>query len=96
MLAHSSLNMQAKRSFLAGKLGRKMSPDLSKPDSELKLTTGIRDSRDINMALMVRASRNLPIMLLAKEYERILKRRLRVVGGLPDDPALHTMLDTFR
>ena len=48
------------------------------------------------MALMVRASRNLPIVLLAKEYERILKRRLRVVGGLPDDPALHAMLENFR
>ena len=62
----------------------------------MALTTELRDSQDIEMALMVRASRNLPILLLAKEYERILRRRLRVVGGLPSDPALHTMLNTFR
>lgn len=56
----------------------------------------IRDSTDIEMSLLVRASRNLPILLLSKEYERILKRRLRVVGGNQNDPALSRMMDTFR
>ena len=63
---------------------------------EEKLAKRIRDSSDIEMSLLVRASRNLPILLLSKEYERILKRRLRVVGGNPNDPALKTMMDTFR
>lgn len=48
------------------------------------------------MALMVRASRNLPIKLLAGEYEKILRRRLAVVGGSPDDSALAEMVGKFR
>ena len=36
---------------------------------------GLRASNDIEMSLMVRASRNLPLMLLTKEYSHILKRR---------------------
>ena len=61
-----------------------------------KLAAQIRDSKDVEMSLLVRASRNLPIILLSKEYERILRRRLRVVGGNPQDPALNAMMDTFR
>lgn len=56
----------------------------------------LRSSDDVSMALMVRASRNLPIKLLAGEYERILKRRLSRVGGSPDDAALAQMVDCFR
>ena len=56
----------------------------------------LRSSSDVKMALMVRASRNLPIKLLAGEYERILRRRLAVVGGSPDDPALAKMVSKFR
>ena len=56
----------------------------------------LRSSSDVKMALMVRASRNLPIKLLAGEYERILRRRLAVVGGSPDDPALAKMVAKFR
>ena len=48
------------------------------------------------MALMVRASRNLPIKLLAGEYEKILRRRLAVVGGSPEDSALAEMVRKFR
>jgi hypothetical protein len=44
----------------------------------------------------VRASRGLPLRLMAAEYERILKRRLRIVGGSPDDPALGQLLAVFR
>lgn len=47
------------------------------------------------MSLMVRASRNLPIKLLAKEYERILKRRIQKVGGSQTDTALTLMLKSF-
>ena len=49
--------------------------------AQLKLTQGIRDSGDVEMSLLVRASRNLPIVLLTNEYKRILERRLQVVGG---------------
>ena len=44
----------------------------------------------------VRASRGLPLRLMAVEYERILKRRLRIVGGSPNGPALGQLLDVFR
>ena len=47
------------------------------------------------MSLMVRASRNLPIKLLAKEYERILRRRIQRVGGSQTDTALAQMLQSF-
>ena len=44
----------------------------------------------------VRAARNLPIKLLAEEYERILRRRLKRVGGSPEDGALAEMVASFR
>lgn len=56
----------------------------------------LRSASDVKMALMVRASRNLPIKLLAGEYERILRRRLAVVGGSPNDTALAEMVRKFR
>lgn len=49
-----------------------------------------------HLQLQVRASRGLPLRLMAAEYERILKRRLRIVGGSPDDPALGQLLAVFR
>ena len=55
----------------------------------------LRSSDDVEMALVVRAARNLPIRLLAGEYERILKRRLARVGGSPDDAALGRMVTCF-
>ncbi|KAK9816223.1 hypothetical protein WJX74_001914 [Apatococcus lobatus] len=56
----------------------------------------LRSSDDVSMSLMVRAARNLPIPILAKEYERILKRRLQIVGGSPNDAALSSMLECFK
>ena len=50
----------------------------------------------MNPPAQVRASRNLPLRLMMGEYERILKRRLKVVGGSENDPALHHMLQGFR
>lgn len=44
----------------------------------------------------VRASRGLPLRLMAAEYERILKRRLKKVGGSQDDPALGQLLAVFK
>jgi hypothetical protein len=75
--------VQAKQSAL-GKKYAKLSGDAAQEGkSELKLTKGMRDSKEIEMSLMVRASRNLPIILLTNEYKRILERRLQVVGGQP-------------
>ena len=85
-----------RQSQLGKQLGKKAKASLADGGSELEVTRGIRDSKDIEMSLMVRAARNLPIRLLAKEYERILKRRLRVVGGSPNEKGLHTMLQHFR
>lgn len=86
---------QAKQSAL-GKKYAKLSGDAAQEGkSELKLTKGMRDSKEIEMSLMVRASRNLPIILLTNEYKRILERRLQVVGGSKEDPALRTMLERF-
>ena len=56
----------------------------------------LRSSKDIEMSLMVRASRNLPIKMLHAEYEKILKRRIQRVGGVTQDVALHQLLDCFR
>ena len=92
----ASLHLQARQSQLGKQLGKKAKVSLASEGSELEVTRGIRDSKDIEMSLMVRAARNLPIRLLAKEYERILKRRLRVVGGSPNDKGLRTMLQQFR
>lgn len=46
--------------------------------------------------VQVRASRSLPLRLMAAEYEHILKRRLKRVGGSPDDPALTQLLEQFK
>ena len=48
------------------------------------------------MLSQVRAARNLPIKLLAAEYERILRRRLARVGGSPNDGALAEMVASFK
>lgn len=37
---------------------------------------------DVPLSLVVRASRNLPISLVAKEYESVLRRRLQRLGEL--------------
>ena len=73
---------QAKQSQLGRRyanLGATASPRDDR--TQVKLTQGIRDSGDVEMSLLVRASRNLPIVLLTNEYKRILERRLQVVGG---------------
>ena len=83
--------MQAKASALSCN-----SPALQKPTEHVSFCKGLRGSDDIDMSLMVRASRNLPIKLLSKEYERILRRRLQRVGGLQNDAALAQMLASFK
>lgn len=82
---------QAKASALC-----KNSPNLQTPAQHVSFCKGLRSSDDIDMSLMVRASRNLPIKLLAKEYERILRRRIVKVGGSQTDEALVNLLHTFK
>ena len=83
--------MQAKLSALA----RKSSQLPTKGKQHAQFCKTLRSTDDIDMSLMVRASRNLPIKLLAKEYERILRRRIQRVGGSQADKALAQMLQSF-
>lgn len=66
------------------------------PEQQDSFANSLRSSKDIDMSLVVRASRSLPLRLMAAEYEHILKRRLKRVGGSPDDPALKQLLEQFR
>jgi hypothetical protein len=90
--AHAAARVQARKS----KLSRQYGSRLEAAPQERAFYQRLRSSDDVSMALMVRASRNLPIRLLAGEYERILRRRLACVGGSPDDAALAQMVDCFR
>lgn len=81
---------QARLSSLAKKNVRP--PALSQ---HAQFCKSLRSSEDIDMSLMVRAARNLPIKLLAKEYERILRRRIQKVGGSQTDKALALMIKSF-
>lgn len=81
---------QAKLSSLA-----RTSPRATMPLQQAQFCKSLRSSDDIDMSLMVRAARNLPIKLLAKEYERILRRRIQRVGGSQADKALAEMIRSF-
>lgn len=84
------LFLQAKLSSLA-----RTSPRATMPLQQAQFCKSLRSSDDIDMSLMVRAARNLPIKLLAKEYERILRRRIQRVGGSQADKALAEMIRSF-
>ena len=91
-MAKSCLAVQARDSLICKQYGKLLR---TAPQDDL-FYQRLRSSGDVKMALMVRASRNLPIKLLAGEYEKILRRRLAVVGGSPDDSALAEMVRKFR
>jgi hypothetical protein len=60
------------------------------------ITESVRAASDqIEMSLFVRPARDLPLMLLRNEYSRILRKRLKMVGGNTEDEALHTLLSYF-
>lgn len=60
------------------------------------LTSQVRAAAgDVSMSLYVRPARDLPLLMLRAEHGRILRRRMRAVGGSPDDPALQTLLSCF-
>jgi len=52
-------------------------------------------SSDFGMSLLVRTNHSLPIGLMAREYERILRRRIVRVGGDENDPELKNMITCF-
>lgn len=56
----------------------------------------LRSADDVPMSLVVRIARNIPVPLMRAEYHRILSRRIRQVGGDPDDAALATVVSHFR
>ena len=84
--------LQAKQSTLKRKYGRKAAGAVK----DANFYRELRSSGDIDMSLMVRASRNLPINLLHAEYSKILTRRIQRVGGVTTDGALHELLQCFR
>lgn len=49
----------------------------------------------VEMSLCVRPARDLPLMMLRSEYSRILRKRLKMVGGNTNDAALQTLLSYF-
>lgn len=49
----------------------------------------------VEMSLCVRPARDLPLMMLRGEYSRILRKRLKIVGGNTEDAALATLLSYF-
>lgn len=64
------------------------SPDLSARTASMQnLPIRLKSSPDVAMTLVVRAARNLPIMMVAKEYESTLRRRIARVGGCWGDRA---------
>lgn len=48
----------------------------------------LRSSPDIHMSLLVRTNHVLPIGVMAREYERILRKRITLVGGDRQVPPL--------
>lgn len=67
----------------------------AQPQRQPAFARALINSSDVDMSLVVRASRNLPLKMMMGEYERILRRRLNSVGGSPNDPALPDMLAAF-
>jgi len=47
-----------------------------------RLSHAVNAAGDVPLSLVVRAARNLPIFLVAREYEGALRRRLARVGAL--------------
>ena len=56
----------------------------------------LRSSSDFGLSLLVRTNHALPIGMMSREYERILRRRISMVGGNSQDPHLDAMLEYFK
>lgn len=64
--------------------------------AQTSLTSQVRAAAgDVSMSLYVRPARDLPLLMLRAEHGRVLRRRMRAVGGSPDDPALRALLSCF-
>jgi hypothetical protein len=49
----------------------------------------------VEMSLCVRPARDLPLTIMRSEYKRILQKRLKALGGNPEDPSLHSLMAYF-
>ena len=56
----------------------------------------LRSADDVPKTLLVRTRRALPLPLMKAEYQRILTRRIALVGGDPADAALAELIALFR
>eukprot|EP00210_Caulerpa_lentillifera_P003834 g3662.t1 len=56
----------------------------------------LRSNNEVDMSIVMKTSRSLPLDTMSMEYEKILKRRLVRVGGRTDDPSLPVFLDMFK
>jgi hypothetical protein len=56
----------------------------------------LRSCDAVGKTLLVRTRRALPLPLMKAEYDRILTRRIALVGGDPSDAALAELLGLFR
>jgi len=82
---------QMRRSSL-GRVARTQGESLM---SNRKFYHQLRSTKEVDMSLVVKASRSLPLSVMSSEYEKILKRRLTRVGGSTDDPSLAGFLSIF-
>jgi Chalcone isomerase like len=55
----------------------------------------IGEDNAVEMSLCVRPARDIPLGILRSEYQRILKKRLKSLGGDPEDPSLSKMMKYF-
>jgi hypothetical protein len=63
--------------------------------SSASLAARVRGDARVEMSLLVRPARDLPLLLLRSEYKRILQKRIKALGGDPSDTALATMMGFF-
>lgn len=78
-------------------LGRRYrEEDFSSLKDDRGFYSHLRSSPDIHMSLLVRTNHVLPIGVMAREYERILRKRIAIVGGDRQDPHLNSMLECFK
>uniref|UniRef100_A0A7S1X0F4 Chalcone isomerase domain-containing protein n=1 Tax=Tetraselmis chuii TaxID=63592 RepID=A0A7S1X0F4_9CHLO len=84
---------KARRSEVGSKFRHREFSDLR---DDRQYYNSLRSAPDINMSLLVRTNHVLPIGVMAREYERILRKRITLVGGDRHDPDLNTMLDYFK
>lgn len=91
-LHHPSALRRLRHDGMAGGFG---GPDCAgDPDSGI-LDAVVRGPQAADMSLVMVTARRLPLETVGREVGSLLQRRLRKVGGSPQDPALGEMLEGF-